>query len=329
MVKSISPSALAKFEKNFEEWFISYVADTRPERSPQSAPASVGSAFDAFVKWTLSSEVCCVKRLNFDELFEAQVEPQNRDFALEAGKHIFNDYVHSGSLEAVKELMHQASEEPEFEFNASATVNGIPISGKPDCRFVHRSGAHIILDWKVNGYCGKAGSNTSPTPGYMLCVDGSGWGKASRSNGQAHKFFKPFEFKGLLINEFYMEQVALDWADQLTMYAWMMGEPVGSENVVMFIEQVAAKATETKPLLRFASHRARVSPAHQHGLIARLNAMWEAIISGHYFKDLDESGNAAKVDELNQRARQMISDGTAEGDFFAKCARGSTYYNAR
>ena len=48
--KYISPSALKLFEKNPTEYYLKYLADAHPPRSPQTQPMSVGSAFDAFVK---------------------------------------------------------------------------------------------------------------------------------------------------------------------------------------------------------------------------------------------------------------------------------------
>jgi hypothetical protein len=332
----ISPSALAKFEKDREAYYLSYCAEPRPEREPQSKPASVGSAFDAYVKAELMQAVFGEQTHSFGELFETQVEPQNREFALEAGRNVMEGYVASGSYQTLLDLLEDAEEAPQFEFDADTKVGDIAIAGKPDCRFVHRGGAHIILDWKVNGYCAKDKNNTSPSKGYMICRDGAGWPKPTRSHNTSHKLFEPTEFLGITVNKFFMEQVSIDWADQLSMYGWMMGEPVGSEEMVVCIEQVVAKPTgklgavggET-PLLRFASHRCRVSQAHQFGLQTRLEAMWEALQSEYIFTDLDRQGNDTKRSELDLRAMSMVSNGTDEGDFFAKCSRPTTFYKGR
>lgn len=332
----ISPSALARFEKDRESFYLTYCAEPRPEREPQSKPASVGSAFDAYVKSQLMSDI--FGEPCFGELFEQQVEPQNREFALTAGRHVMENYVASGAYGNLLDLLEDAEEAPQFEFDADVRLDDqIPIAGKPDCRFVHKGGAHIVLDWKVNGYCGKGNNATSPSPGYMLCLDGQGWPeKGSRSHKQSHKLFSPAEFLGITVNKFFMEQVSIDWADQLTMYGWMMGEPVGSEEMVVCIEQVVAKPTSDVgavggdlPKLRFATHRCRVSQAHQFGLIARLNAMWEALQSEYIFTELDRDGSIAHQTELDARALSMVTDGTVEGDFFAKCARPTTFYKGR
>ena len=330
----ISPSGLQKFEKDIEGWYIQYAAEIRTERDPQSAPASVGSAFDAYVKAALMSDVLG-KDNQFDELFETQVEHQNKDFAYEAGRHVMDEYVVSGAYKVLRDLLEDAREEPQFEFDANIVVNGVPTAGKPDCRFVHRDGAHIILDWKVNGYCGIKGA-VSPAPGYMICRDGSGWGeKGSRSNGKSHKLFESQEFLGIEVNKFFMEQVSVDWADQCTMYGWMMGEPVGGEETVVRIEQVAAKpqgkgaVAGDRPLLRFATHSCRVSVEHQLALMERLQKMWFAIQSEYIFTSLSKDESEKKCKQMDLRVRSMVSDGTEEGDFFAKCARPSSQYRGR
>lgn len=327
MIKSISPSALSKFEKDPDNYYLTYIAEPRPPREAQTRPASVGSAFDAYVKADLIHRIFGEKV--FPKLFEDQVEPHNREFAFCAGEYVFENYKASGAYDNLIELLDGAIEAPRFEFSAAAMIDGVPLAGKPDCRFVHRAGAHIVLDWKVNGYCGEGA--TSPSKGYALCRDGLGWEKPSRSHGKCHKLYQEEIFLGVPVNRFFMEQVSVDWADQLSIYAWMLGEPVGSDQMVVCIEQVVGNGLEagSYPKLRIANHRSRVSAAYQCGLHQRLKIMWEAINSGQIFHNLSKEENEQKQEELNQRARSMLSDGTVEGDFFAKCARAPRVYKAR
>jgi hypothetical protein len=330
--RSISPSAFAKFEKDPEAYYLAYLAEPKPQREKQSDPASVGSAFDAFVKSRLMNNIFgdnC-----FAQLFETQVEPHVRDFAFKAGKHTMDSYVSCGAYADLLDMLEDAREEPQFEFDADTEIDGIPLFGKPDCRFVHRGGAHVILDWKVNGYCSKA--SVSPNKGFALVRDGLGWEKPSRNNGKSHALYEPQEFMGLTVSKFYMEQVSIDWADQLTMYGWMMGEPIGSEEVVVCIDQIVAKAAgplgleDGPPKLRIANHCNRVSAAHQHTLVARLKSMWEAAHTGHVFTNLDRETNDEQCRKLDGRARWMVPDDSRDGDFFARCASGgSSFYKAR
>ena len=330
----ISPSGLAKYEKDRESFYLTYCAEPRLERDPQPVAASVGSAFDAFVKAKLVSDL--FGNETFEELFESQVEPQNRDFAHEAGQHIMENYLYCGAYAELLNLLTDAQEEPQFEFNANTVVGGIPIAGKPDCRFVHKDGAHIILDWKMNGYCGSK-SAVSPSKGYMICRDGMGWPeKGSRSHGKPHALYEPDEYLGIPVNKFSLEQISIDWADQCTMYGWMMGEEVGSQEVVVRIEQGVGKPTGDggalnghKPLLRFATHSCRITPEYQKQLFNRLKKMWDSIQSQHIFDELSKTESDAKCADMDKRVFSMLSDGTAEQDFFAQCARPRSFYKGR
>lgn len=323
--KRTSPSSIAKFEKDREDFYLTYLSEKRPPRQAQSQPASVGSAFDAYVKAQLISNV--TGEQTFDELFETQVEPQNRDFAKVAGAHVMSNYVKSGAYVDLVNMLESAVEEPQFEFSADTTVEGVPIGGYPDCRFVHRDGAHVVLDWKVNGYCGKG--NTSPSKGYALCRDGYDWPKPSRSHMKCHDLYEPREFLGIEVNKLFMEDVSIDWADQLSMYGWMMGEPVGAENLVVCIDQIVAKNNGSRPLLRIANHRAQVSKEYQLRLVHRLKTMWKAIEDEHIFTDLTIEDSLEKCKKLDKQALSLLSDGTSDGDFYAHCARPKRYYNAR
>ena len=72
-------------------------------------------------------------------------------------------------------------------------------------------------------------------------------------------------YHGLLINSGYMEGCNNEYADQLCLYGWLLGEAVGDENVVLMIDEIVAKymGPDVRPLLRVANHRGRVSKAHQ------------------------------------------------------------------
>ena len=318
--RALSPSALQKFEKNIDQYYLTYLAEVRTQREPQSKPASVGSAFDAFIKAELI-DVFFGEKNEFESLFESQVEEQNRDFALEAGRHILSDYKYCGAYKDLLELM-DGCENPRFEFDGSGSVGGVPIYGKPDCCF-ESHGVGVVLDWKVNGYCGNSG--TSPAKGYALVRDGEGW--TSRNNGQSHKLYNPLSFKGFTINEYPMEETGIDWADQTTMYSWMGGCPVGQESVVM-IDQVVAKPGPERPLLRIAQHRARVSSDYQLKLLARLQNMWQKVNSGQVFDD-DPEINQDRVDKLNKTALSMQTDNSDLGNFFAYCSTPITFYRGR
>ena len=315
MPTALSYSGLAQFETNRAEFYLKYLAECRPARQKQEAPASVGSSFDAFVKAQFQHDLGLKK---FDDefaaLFEAQVEPHNRDQALENGRYVFECYKLSGVYEQVLAELENAKETPRFEFEVREVIGGVPFIGKPDLRWVSAGGAHIVHDFKVNGFFSKSG--TSPTKGYMRCRDGY-TGTPSRTHGNSHKLHIPAAFKDILIDASPMERNNPDWADQLSLYGFALGEQVGAENVVLSINQIVGKPTGGFPKLRIAEFRARVLPAYQHKLVERLQACWDAIVNGKLFEDHD-----AKCAQLERQAARLVGS-SPQDQFFNEIARPS------
>lgn len=302
----LSPSSLAMFEKSPEEWYLQRGSEARAPRFPQTKPMSIGSAFDAYVKSAMYETLFGAgadPRFEFDAIFTSQVEEHNRDWAKENGKYVFDCYQQCGAYNELLELLQQSKYSPQFEFTATGTIGGVPLLGKPDLRFVHSSGAHVILDWKVSGYCSK--TPTSPCKNYRLvrdCWDAS-VAKATRGAGTPHKDYQPIVWKGVEIHAGWLEDANPDWSDQLAIYAWMLGEPVGNEDVVVCIDQLCGKpAAFEYPLLRVANNRSRISSDYQHKLLARLTKCWEAISSGNIFNDLTPEENAERLEVLDRQA---------------------------
>jgi hypothetical protein len=327
-IKSLSFSSMSLFFKDSEEFYLRYLASNRPDRLPQERPMAAGSAFDAYVKSALHGAIFGTgtdAQFDFQAIFESQVEPQNRDWAIEAGKHIFDCYVRTGAYTDLRCLMENASEPPRFEFSVEGLIDGkVPFLGKPDCRFVIKPAGvlvHIILDFKVKGYCSKYGA--SPSKGYRLCRDGYESKKQSPSNGTAHKLYLPYDHHGFEINEGYLETCNDEYADQLTLYGWLLGEKPGDEKVVTCIDEIVAKYTGegSKPLLRVANHRARVSRDHQMKLLSRVTTCWGAITSGHIFRDLARADSDSRCEVLENMAAGLRSDGSDLDKFFNEVTR--------
>lgn len=324
--KAISPSAFMLWEKDPKEYALRHLVDNRPPRTLQELPASVGSSFDAWVKSALYGALFGGQhnpKYEFDALFTSQVEEHNRDEAHGMGLRCFDNYVHTGAYDELLELMQGAKEAPQFEFDAASTTEGVPISGKPDCRFVHNSGVHFILDWKVKGYCSKWGA--SPSKNYRLCRDGLEWPKPSRSHGTAHKGYEPMDFNGIEINKHFMEEGNTEWAIQLGMYGWMMGEEVGDENVVVAIDEIVAKSRHKEdkpPLLRIANHRCRIGADFQQDIIQRIQRLWNAIETGWILQDVsrEESDNWLASVEMKAVGLQ-VEDDDPHSDFYSSVAR--------
>jgi len=275
------------FENNRDEYYRIYLADERPDRFAQTDAMSVGSAFDAEVKSYLYERLVGKDpRFERDTIFEAQVEPHNRDFADAAGKHCFKVYQESGALADLMMELSKGVGLPSFEFEIKGTLGldiGIPLLGKPDVFFISETGARIIYDWKVNGYCGSR--NTSPKKGYVKI----------RPGGGMHKSVQLMKHAGIMIDiSCCLEDIDTEWADQLAIYLWLTGETIGSQQAVIGIDQLACDGSYRPPNIRIASLRTRVSESYQLALKGRLESMWSILKSEWIFRDLSEEDSKAR-----------------------------------
>ena len=300
----LSPTAIGEFLKGPENYYSKYLADHRPPRDPQTKPMSVGSSFDAFVKsYIFRALYGHDGEFGFQTLFEKQVEKENRDWALEAGENCFKQYKKSGALADLMIDLQGAQSAPRMEFEVRGKIHGVTLLGKPDLFFVHKGGAKVLCDWKVNGYCAK--SAVSPKKGFVKCRDG--WDhslhKASRGNGEAHKDAMLVIHNGVFINGGLMlEDIDPSWARQQAIYAWLLEEDVGSDFIAS-IEQLACKPTTGEPVVRVATHRARISKAFQEGFIGVAKNLWERIRSKWIFTDMTIEESQARQELLDQEGK--------------------------
>lgn len=319
--KALSYSSVTLFEKNPEEFFLKYLAGNRPDKIPQERPAAAGSGFDACVKSSLAADLgldTAETTNSYPVLFKAQVEPQNREWAEPVGRHLLDEYQACGAYADLLAILAQASD-IKFETNAERMIDGVPMSGKPDCRFTLKprdTVIRVILDWKVKGYCSK--NTTSPSKGYRICRDGTRWKKPSRNNGQAHDLYLATDHNGFEVSAGSMESCNDEYADQLTLYGWLLGEEIGDDNVVVMIDELVAKPNGERPFIRVASHRARVTKAHQQLLLERIKRCWDAIESGHIFRELSREESDARCELLDETATSLKGTGN---DFFNECTR--------
>lgn len=291
------------------EFYLKYLADNRPPKIKQTQPMSIGSSFDAYVKAYIVERLFGKReRFELKTIFEKQVEEHNRDWAWENGRYVFECYKRSGALaDLMKELEH-ASAEPRFEFTVQLEVRGVPLLGKPDLWFITEDGLHVLIDWKVNGYCSRRA--VSPKKGYLLCSDGweAGTAPRSRSHRMPHKDAHPIMVKGFTINAAcFLEDVDIRWADQTSIYGWLMGEEIGSK-FVTGIDQIVASPSSPRPLLRIARHRTRVSEAYQQGLWLRVKKVWDTVQSGHIFDDLSREESDKRCETLNEYHKAYNGD---------------------
>ena len=278
----LSPTSVKLFTQDPELFYLRYLAENKMKRDPQTQPMSIGSAFDAYTKSYLHEKLFgkgADVRFDLETLFEAQVEEHNRDWAWENGRYVFDRYKRAGCVADLMLELNQAVGTPRFEIKVQAEIEGVPLLGIPDIFFINKLGLRVIYDWKVNGYC--AASLKSPMAGYIKLREA---GKATKS----HRDCVLLLWKGIYINA--ATFMTGDWADQLTIYSWLMGEPVGSEEIVFGIDQICGP----KNRLRFATHRLRIQPAYQFHLLDLVKDTWKAIEEDWIFRDLDIEDSRAR-----------------------------------
>ena len=56
-IQYLSPSSIAKYKDNPDEFYMNYLSDKAPPRFPQTEPMAVGSSFDAYVKSYLHQQL--------------------------------------------------------------------------------------------------------------------------------------------------------------------------------------------------------------------------------------------------------------------------------
>lgn len=333
--KFLSPSSLSKWECNREEFYLQYLAEFRTPREPQMDYMSIGSAFDAYVKSALHETLFgkgADPQFEFDAIFTEQVEEHNRDWALDHGKYAFECYEKTGSYTELLSNLLKSQTDPQFEFTVTKEIQGVPLLGKPDCRYVHEGGAHVILDWKVNGFCSKYGA--TPYKYYRVCRDG--WDaeekRPTRGSGKAHPKYKEMEHQGMLVGSHFLEESCKDWADQLAIYAWMLGEEIGGEDVVVCIDQLACKPGESSyPWIRVANHCCRLSETWQTSLLKRLTDCWSVITSGYIFEGMmsrEESDDRCEILDMRASAHETAEDGGIEA-WVCEIARESIGFRKR
>lgn len=326
----LSPSALKTFEDKPDEYFIRYLADTRTPRMPQTQPMAAGSACDAMIKSHLHGVLFGknhkdAAKYEKKALFEAEVESQNRDWAWPVGEFLFECYQESGALADLMIELQDSIDEPRFEFDlkgeikgtrecAYKNISGVVLMGKPDLRFINSKGAHVILDWKVNGYCGN--SNTSPKPGYVMLRDKSE-GFWMRKGMHKNAFVQPVH--GMAINTACnLETIDPDWALQLSTYGWLLGEAVGAE-IITGIEQFSCNGAKKdlmgRPAIRIASHRLRVSEEFQHAAFDKYAYLWSILQDintdrFYFFRDLSFEESKLKCETLQAQCLAIMDPET-------------------
>lgn len=302
----LSPSSIQLFKQDIEQFYIRY-ASKRP-RDPQTDAMAVGSAFDAFIKAELGD-------IDFETVFKSQVEEQWHTEARTWGEGVFNMYRDTGALEDLKadfltcgghdvclevegDITRLVGREGLWELDGVgvpyvdglsdtrktlAETETVPLRGKPDIVFSGANG-HGILDWKVNGYHSKWGA--SPKTGYLRIRGG-------RHHGEHHKNVIPVKWGDIIIGG-ELQHVDLGWAQQLAIYGWLSGFPVGEEFLVCIDQLIYRKGNG-----RVAEFRCVIGGAWQLGFFNEICKIWEIVNSDHVFRDMSKEESQGREEVLS------------------------------
>lgn len=312
----ISPSGLKTFETNRTEFYLKYIARHAPGRIPQNEPMAVGSAFDAYIKHTLIQRLGHSDKLKLSDIYDGQVEEQNRNNCHAIGLQCLENYKNLGAYSDLLVEMAGGVSTPAVELDYRGSVmyqdSSLQLAGKPDWKFKTSHTKDVIIDWKVNGYCGR--SKQSPKPGYIVSrsIDGR----------KIHKDAMIVTVGGIDCNiAMPLEIIDRDWATQLATYGWLMGEPVGGD-FICGIEQLIGC---NRQIERCVSYRNIVSPAFQKDLYQRYIVCQNAV-DNQYFADVSADENTAKCLELEQMALLMNSHvGDTKEEWFDHMVRRESY----
>lgn len=299
-LKYLSYSGFKLFESDPEKFYERYIAETKSPRDPQNHYMAIGSAFDAYVKAELHHIFVNDGDPKYkpDTLFEAQVEPHNRDRARVDGQILHTRYVKCGAWKDLLEDM-KGCINPRFEVELTAELSvpwlkgSIKILGKPDIQYISRAAARVVHDFKCQGYYSK--SPPSPARGYLKMFPG-----ATMHEACGPKHHKDFLINGNCPLHLYCE----DWATQLTFYAWSLGEEVGSD-YILTVDQILSDSQKKET--RVAKHAAICTEKWQRNLFERAHKAWYAAESGHVFTNLTYEESVQRTKAIDAKLQADFS----------------------
>lgn len=297
----LSPSAVLTYLRDVNEFYVRYILGCK-NRAPQTPAMAVGSCFDAILKARVGEAILGRSYGDvFDALFTSSVDETIRDMVLPYGLHCWTEYKESGAFADLLLELSLAAAEPRMEFeiresvgvrpNANEAILPVPLLGRPDLYFVMPSGHQVIYDFKVNGYFGSA----SPKPGYLVCRSKK---RESWTRAAYRDCFVGEPVPGIKCNLKMLPQFGTshqDWVIQLCMYAWILGEPIGTETV-FGIEQLTGSGPYGD--MRISSFRFQVERSVQIQLRDLIWEIWKRVQNGNWDDKITSNTQEALSDPV-------------------------------
>ena len=294
----LSASSLKMIENMPSTFFIDRLSGEERLPEEQGLPASVGSAFDYFIKiylaqkmeWhgTVGGKLENMRNTLYKGMYSETergrfygksvseilwalnvTNPENKMEAAGAGKLIFEAYK--------KTPMSKPDAYVDIEIHSKYTLkhNGteVPMFGKGDA-IVKAPGGIAPKDWKCSY------GIVSPTKGYKTV-----W--RNGVNSSPHKDYK---------KDTPMELINPDWATQLCIYNWMMGNQIGNVSYG-YIDQAFFKNNE----VCIAEYEGVITPDFQHRVADRIVSAWNSLRDGSFLRRLAPDHDLVYVDKMNER----------------------------
>jgi len=321
MISYLSPTSIRLWRSNRDDFYRRYIL---PINHPnhlgydvQNRAMAIGAGFDALLKLKLSKNLFSEGKIGEedridDNIFDNQVEPENRKWCLGEAEWLLGEYI---SLGAYQNLYNELLKDSEirFEFKLERECFGVLLSGRPDIRSLTKSGRFYVRDIKVNGYQSK--TKISPTKGYVNLI--------GRKSGLGFNFGSYKDVFVKLIDDhpinysMNLEDVSEDWALQLVIYSWLNGairtlpiEGVAFQPFLVGIEQIVGSKEFG---IKVATHCYIVQLNYQRELVKEIIEIWERIKLGEIF---DEDNKERK--ELLEKVNKVEE---SEIDFMTKFTR--------
>lgn len=209
-------------------------------------------------------------------------------------------------------LLTAQAKDVKFEFTVDGKIistdfvgrskAAVPLLGKPDMMF-STSQCDVVLDWKVNGFCGK--QTTSPKPGYLKI----------RPGGQSHRDAVEGKHHNIDISISHPLDVIDDsWALQLSVYSWLCDCAVGSDFIVA-VDQLVGDGSGAA-IGRVAEFRGLISASYQWKLFDEIVEIWSIVNSDHIFRDLSLEDSKAFCERLDNSCQEFAIDTSCRAQWF-------------
>ena len=257
-LKYLSHSSMMTYRLCPHKFYLTKLSPYKKQikREEQNLPGAVGSAFDAYCKAFIQGEGKELKNIS-EYLRETVTNPKHFDRACDDGLKLFEIYRDTGLPYLLDEGLSRV------DVTVQEVIGDAMVLGKPDAVV----GEDMPIDWKVRGY---ASSPKSPTQGWVRC-----WKKGKLLDKTHDRMDDYFED----INEY--------WAQQVTIYAFLLGQPIGERDIWVGFDELSLRQNVNQPIVNHntvtvSQIRSKVSVDYQNKVFKRIQDIWNTIIENKF-----------------------------------------------